>query len=114
MVEEIVKNRKIAIMKDIEKSQTLPIMAMLHSLFEQNSREQENGSDFDDSDFDDSFDFIEKKFLNGNPEEEWLEETTIPKIRYERLEIKMDFIKNDFNYVLDNVKVVKSSFGKNV
>ncbi|GAL63715.1 BfmA/BtgA family mobilization protein [Algibacter lectus] len=113
MVEEIVKNRKIAIMKDIEKSQTLPIMAMLHSLFEQNSREQENGSDFDDSDFDDSFDFIEKKFLNGNPEEEWLEETTIPKIRYERLEIKMDFIKNDFNYVLDNVKVVKSSFGKN-
>ncbi|WP_396590207.1 BfmA/BtgA family mobilization protein [Allomuricauda sp. R78024] len=108
MVEEIIKNRKrtnasIAIIKDIEKSQTLPTMAMLQSLFEH----QEN-----DSDFEDDFDFIEKKFPNGKPEEEWIEETTVPRISYDRLEDKMDFLKKDFSYVLDNVKLVKSSFGK--
>ncbi len=111
MVEEIIKNRKrtnatIAIIKDIEKSQTLPTMAMLHSLFEQNSKEQE------ESDFEDGFDFIEKKFENGHEEEEWVEETTVPKILYDRLEDKMDFLKKDFSYVLDNAKLVKSTFGK--
>ncbi|GAL77264.1 hypothetical protein JCM19274_4977 [Algibacter lectus] len=108
MVEEIIKNRKrtnaiIAIIKDIEKSQTLPTMAMLQSLFEQGQEE---------SDFEDDYDFIEKKFPNGKPEEEWFEETTIPKIRYDRLGDKMEVLKKDFSYVLDNVKLVKSSFGK--
>jgi hypothetical protein len=41
-----------------------------------------------------------------------MEETTIPKIRYERLEYKMDSVKKDFSYVLDNVKLVKRSFGR--
>ncbi len=108
MVEEIIKNRKrtnasIAIIKDIEKSQTLPTMAMLQSLFEQ----QEN-----DSDFEDGLDFIEKKFENGYEEEEWMEETTVPRISYDRLEDKMDLLKKDFSYVLDNVKLVKNTFGK--
>ncbi len=72
MVEEIIKNRKrtnaiIAIIKDIEKSQTLPTVAMLQSLFEQNLDEQEN-----DSDFEDDFEFIEKKFEIGHEEEEWM------------------------------------------
>ena len=113
MVEEIIKNRKrtnaiIAIIKDIEKSQTLPTVAMLQSLFEQHADAQEN-----DSDFEDGFDFIEKKFPNGKQEEEWIEETTVPRIIYDRLEDKMDELKKDFGYVLDNVKLVKSSFGKN-
>lgn len=108
MVEEIIKNRKrtnaiIAIIKDIEKSQTLPTMAMLQSLFEQ----QEN-----DSDFEDGLDFVEKKFPNGKPEEEWVEETTVPRIRYDRLEDKMEELKKDFDYVLEKVKEVKSNFGK--
>ena len=112
MVEEIIKNRKrtnaiVAIIKDIEKSQTLPTVAMLQSLFEQHADAQEN-----DSDFEDGFDFIEKKFENGHEEEEWLEETTVPRIRYDRLEDKMDSLKKDFSYVLDNVKLVKNSFGK--
>ena len=106
------KNRKrtnaiIAIIKDIEKSQTLPTVTMLQSLFEQNLDEQEN-----DSDFEDDFDFIEEKFENGYEEEEWMEETTVPRISYERLEYEMDELKKDFSYVLDNVKLVKSSFGK--
>lgn len=113
MVQEILKNRKrteaiIAIIKDIEKNQTKPTNAMLQSLFEQNIGEGDT-----DNDFDDGFDFIEKKFPDGQPAQEWEGETTIPKIRYERLEDKMDLIKEDFGYVLDNVKLVKSSFGKN-
>ncbi|UOY05791.1 hypothetical protein L0P88_17850 [Muricauda sp. SCSIO 64092] len=112
MVEEIIKNRKrtnaiIAIIKDIEKSQTLPTVAMLQSLFEQQLEPEE-----EESDFQDYFGIIEKKFENGHEEEEWMEETTVPKIRYERLEYKMDELKKDFSYVLDNVKLVKSTFGK--
>lgn len=97
----------IAIIKDIEKSQTLPTVAMLQSLFEQ-QLEQEGDND----DFDDDFEFIEKKFENTEEAEQWLEETTIPKIRYERLEEKMERLKADFSYVLSKVKVVKSNFGK--
>ncbi|UII76261.1 hypothetical protein LV716_00230 [Flagellimonas sp. HMM57] len=108
MVEEIIKNRKrtnaiVAIIKDIEKSQTLPTVAMLQSLFEQQEK---------DSDLEDGFDFIEKKFPNGKPEEEWIEETTVPKILYDRLEDKMDLLKKDFGYVLKHVKAVKNNFGK--
>ncbi|GAL80273.1 hypothetical protein JCM19274_563 [Algibacter lectus] len=112
MVEEIIKNRKrtnasIAIIKDIEKSQTLPIMTMLHSLFEQQLEPEE-----EESDFQDYFGIIEKKSENGKEEEQWMEETTVPRIRYENLEYKMEVLKKDFSYVLDNVKLVKSSFGK--
>jgi len=97
----------IAIIKDIEKSQTLPTVAMLQSLFQEQFEPKE-----EDSDFEDDFDFIEKKFENGHEEEEWIEETTVPKIRYDRLEEKMEMLKKDFSYVLEKVKAVKSNFGK--
>ncbi|GAL77291.1 hypothetical protein JCM19274_5004 [Algibacter lectus] len=97
----------IAIIKDIEKSQTLPTVAMLQSLFQQQFEPEQ-----EESDFEDDFDFIEKKFENGHEDEQWMEETTIPKIRYERLEDKMEVLKTDFSYVLEKVKEVKSSFGK--
>lgn len=100
-------NAAIAIIKDIEKSQTLPTMAMLQSLFEQ-QWETEN----DDDDFDEDFEFIEKKFEDIEGKEELQEETSIPKIRYQRLEEKMELLKSDFNYVLNQVKEVKPSFGK--
>ncbi len=97
----------IAIIKDIEKSQTLPTVAMLQSLFEQQF-EQENG----DGDLEDDLEFIEKKFEHDDKTEEWIEETTVPKIRYERLEEKMEALRKDFSYVLEQVRVVKTSFGK--
>lgn len=100
-------NNAIAIIKDIEKSQTLPTVAMLQSLFEQQF-EEEN----DNGNLDDEFDFIEKKFEDAESSKEWIEETTIPKIRYDRLEEKMEALKSDFNYVLEQVKEVKSNFGK--
>lgn len=97
----------IAIIKDIEKSQTLPTVAMLQSLFEQQF-EQENN----DGDLEDDLEFIEKKFEHSDKDEEWIEETTVPKIRYERLEEKMEALRKDFSYVLEQVRAVKTSFGK--
>ncbi|SFB92198.1 hypothetical protein SAMN04489722_101269 [Algibacter lectus] len=41
-----------------------------------------------------------------------IEKTTMPRIRYERLEDKMNSVKSDFWFVLDRVKVVKISFEK--
>ena len=75
-------NNAIAIIKSIEQSQTLPTAAILQSLFEQ---QLEQGDD---------------------------EETTIPKIRYERLEENMAKLRADFSYVLNKVKMVNSPFGK--
>ena len=98
----------IAIIRDIEKGQTLPTVAMLQSLFDQQFE-----TDNDDGDLDEDFEFIEKKFENQENTEEWIEETTVPKIRYERLEEKMEALKADFGYVLEQIKEVKVSFGKN-
>ncbi|MEC3908894.1 BfmA/BtgA family mobilization protein [Tamlana sp. 2201CG12-4] len=100
-------NNAIAIIRDIEKSQTLPTVAMLQSLFEQ-QLEEEKDNEFLDEDFE----FIEKKFEDVERGEAWEEETTIPKIRYDRLEEKMEGLKADFKYVLEHVKQVKQSFGK--
>ncbi|MFI1770593.1 BfmA/BtgA family mobilization protein [Thalassobellus citreus] len=97
----------IAIIRDIEKSQTLPTVAMLQSLFEQQF-EEEHDNEF----LDDDFEFIETKFEDVERGEAWEEETTIPKIRYDRLEEKMEGLKADFSHVLSKVKEVKHSFGK--
>ena len=97
----------IAIIRDIEKSQTLPTVAMLQSLFEQQS-----GQENDYGELEDDLEFIEKKFEDRENPEAWIEETTVPKIRYERLQEKMEALKIDFGHVLEQVKAVKSSFGK--
>lgn len=97
----------IAIIKDIEKNQTLPTVAMLQSLFE-----QQLTPDNEETDLEEDFEFVEKKFEDVDIIEELTEETTIPKIRFDKLEEKMELLKADFKYVLDRVKEVKSSFGK--
>ncbi|MEE9363115.1 MAG: BfmA/BtgA family mobilization protein [Cellulophaga sp.] len=104
IIQEIAKNRKrteasIAIIKDIEKNQTKPTNAMLLSLFAESLVKEEP-------------ELVERIFLDTPTEEKQIEDTTIPRIRYDRLEDKMNSIKKDFSYVLDNVKLVKSSFGK--
>ncbi|GAA3624922.1 BfmA/BtgA family mobilization protein [Flavivirga jejuensis] len=79
MVEEIIKNRinnAIAIIKDIEKSQTLPTMAMLQSLFEQSFEEDDD-------------DFIEKKFENIEDEEDEL----LDKVKEVKTHFGKDYLK---------------------
>jgi hypothetical protein len=91
-------NAIIAIIKDIEKNQTKPTTAMLLSLFEEKAKQEKPK-------------LVERKFAKVETDKE-IREITIPKIRYERLDSNMKSVKKDFIYVLDNVKVVKSGFGK--
>lgn len=107
LLQEIIKNRKrtdasIAIIKNIEKDQTRPTNAMLLSLFEENALQEDTETP----------ELIEKKFADTTPVEQTAVETMIPKIRYDRLKSQMDGMKQEFNHVLDNVKIVKSNFGK--
>tara|TARA_R110002049_G_scaffold17238_2_gene67399 strand:- start:39 stop:377 length:339 start_codon:yes stop_codon:yes gene_type:complete len=76
-------NAIIAIIKDIEKNQTKPTTAMLLSLFEEKVRQEAPK-------------LVERKFAEGQIEKEMIENLTVPKIRYERLEDKMNSIKKRF------------------
>lgn len=110
LVQEILKNRKrteatIAIIKDIEKNQTKPTNAMLLSLFEEKMEDEDEIEIWTER--------FKSQSMSQRLEQEENIDTTVPKIRYERLEGKMGSLKKDFGYVLDNVKLVKSSFGKN-
>jgi len=102
-------NAMIAIMRSIEKEQTLPTVSMIQALFE-----QELASD--DEEWDSDFDFIEQQLTESTPSNEmesFDEEVTVPKIRYDRLEEQMEELKEDFKYVLDHVSVFHNRFGKN-
>ncbi|WP_306014339.1 MULTISPECIES: BfmA/BtgA family mobilization protein [unclassified Allomuricauda] len=101
-------NAMVAIMRSIEKEQTLPTVGMMQALFE-----QELASD--DEEWDTDFDFIEQQLTEARPPVE-LEtfdgEVTVPKIRYDRLLEQMEELKEDFAYVLDQVSVYHNRFGK--
>ncbi len=100
-LENLIKKRMngmIAIMRDIEKTQTKPTTTMLELLFEQKLIDEEP-------------EMVEKKFSNAIREEKKIE-ITVPKIRYERLHSKLILVKDDFKYVLENVKLVKNNFSK--
>ena len=111
ILQEVLKNRAltqtsikrneatIAIIRDIEINQTKPNNAMLLSLFREKIKEEKPIRK-------------EKKFDKEKANKSDEIEISIPKIRYERLAGKMQNISKDFSYVLENVTVVKSSFGK--
>ncbi len=103
ILEEIRKNRKrtdanIAILRDIEITQTKPNNAMLLSLFGESIRQEKPIK-------------REKKLIKKASEEK-KKEITVPKIRYERLADKFNLTVQDYQKVLDSVKVVKKGFGK--
>ena len=99
ILNEVHKNRKrteaaIAIIRDIEISQTKPTNAILHALLEQKIKDEPIR--------------VERKPLKKEPEIE----ITVPRIRYERLMDKMGMFKRESQYVVDNIVLVKPSFGK--
>lgn len=101
-------NAMVAIMRSIEKEQTLPTVSMIQALFE-----QELASD--DEEWDSDFDFIEQQLTEAKPSNEMESfdgEVTVPKIRYDRLVEQMEDLKEDFKYVLDHVSVFHNRFGK--
>ncbi len=98
--DEILKNRKrieasIAIIRDIEITQTKPTNAILHALLEQKVKHEKPVK-------------VEQKTTKKQPEIE----ITVPKIRYERLMDKMGMLKKESQYVIDHVTLIKPSFGK--
>lgn len=102
-------NAMVAIMRSIEKEQTLPTVSMIQALFQQ---ELESG---DGEEWEGDFDFFEQQLseINTPVEPELLDtEITVPKIRYERLRERMEALKQDFAHVLDHVEPVKNRLGK--
>ena len=111
LLEEILNNRKrteksikrteaaIAIIRDIEITQTRPNNAMLLSLFGENLKQQEPVR-------------REKKFIEKSKPPQKEIDITVPKIRYERLQDEMKDLSQDLHYVLGKARLVKSRFGK--
>ena len=102
-------NAMVAIMRSIEKEQTLPTVSMIQALFQQ-ELESEEGEEWEGD-----FEFFEKQLteINTPTNPELLDkETTVPKIVHERLKEQLEELKADFNHVLDHVSVTKNRFGK--
>ncbi|WP_190811308.1 BfmA/BtgA family mobilization protein [Flagellimonas sp. S3867] len=100
ILQEILKNRKrteasIAIIRDIEITQTRPTNAILNALLEQKAKHEKPMR-------------VEQKAVKKRPEIE----VTVPRIRYERLTDKMEMLKRESQYVIDHVSLTKPSFGK--
>ena len=100
ILQEILKNRKrteasIAIIRDIEITQTKPTNAILHALLEQKVKHEKPVK-------------VEQK----TPKEQPDIEITVPRIRYERLMDKMGMLKRESQYVIDHAILTKPSFGK--
>ncbi|SFB95741.1 hypothetical protein SAMN04487891_10469 [Flagellimonas taeanensis] len=102
-------NAMVAIIRSIEKEQTLPTVSMIQALFEQ-ELDPEEGNEWEGD-----FEFFEKQLteINTPANPELLDkETTVPKIVHERLKERMEELKADFGHVLDHVSVAKNRFGK--
>lgn len=101
-------NAMVAIMRSIEKEQTLPTVSMIQALFEQ---ELASGGEAWDNDFD----FIEQQLTETKKPTDmgpYDAEVTVPKIRYDRLEERYEELRADFAYVLDHVSLFHNRFGK--
>lgn len=88
-------NAVIAIIRDIEKSQTKPTTAMLQQLFEQASTDVEE----------EEFDFGTPELISEN------EELTYYRDNYFKIQEKLNTSNHHFEELLDKVKYVKGSFG---
>nr|MDC6367781.1 hypothetical protein [Muricauda sp. AC10] len=83
------------IIRDIEITQTRPTNAILEALLEQKVKHEKPMK-------------VEHKTIKEQPEIQ----ITVPKIRYERLTDKMEMLKRESQYVVDNIVLIKPSFGK--
>lgn len=102
-------NAMVAIIRSIEKEQTLPTVSMMQALFQQ-ELEPEEGEEWEGD-----FEFFEKQLteINTPTNPELLDkETTVPKIVHERLKEQLEDLKEDFGHVLKHVSVTKNRFGK--
>lgn len=101
-------NAIVAIMRNIEKEQTLPTFEMMQVLFNQ---ELES----DDEEWEGDFDFFEQQLTEKKTPShpELLDtEVTVPKIRYKHLEEQMKELKSDFGYAQDHAVESRNRIGK--
>lgn len=87
-------NAVIAIIRDIEKSQTKPTTAMLQRLFEEASNENEE-----------EFNFGTPELISEN------EELIYYRDNYFKIQEELNRINNDFEEVLNKGKYIKGNFG---
>tara|TARA_E500000318_G_C3559688_1_gene212832 strand:+ start:799 stop:1386 length:588 start_codon:yes stop_codon:yes gene_type:complete len=102
-------NAMVAILRSIEKEQTLPTVSMIQALFEQELDAET------DEEWEGDFEFFEQQLTEKSPptEPQLLDtEITVPKIVHERLCEQLEEMKTDFEHVLDHVSVAKNPFGK--
>ncbi|RIV31546.1 hypothetical protein D2V08_13960 [Flagellimonas lutimaris] len=102
-------NAMVAILRSIEKEQTLPTVSMIQALFEQELDAET------DEEWEGDFEFFEQQLTEKSPptEPQLLDtEITVPKIVHERLCEQLEELKTDFEHVLDHVSVAKNPFGK--
>lgn len=88
-------NAVIAIIRDIEKSQTKPTTAMLQQLFEQASTDVEE----------EEFDFGTPELISEN------EELTYYRDSYFKIQEQFNATHNHFEEVMDKMRYVKGNFG---
>lgn len=105
-LQEILKNRKltqtaikrteasIAIIRDIEITQTKPTNAILEALLEQKVKHEK------------------PKVKPVTQKQEPPIEISVPKIRYERLKDQLQMLKSESQYLMEHTTLVKPSFGK--
>lgn len=105
-LQEVLKNRKlietsikrteasIAIIRDIEITQTKPTNAILEALLEQKIRH------------------VKPRAEQIPSKQEPPIEITVPKIRYVRLQDKMGMLQRESQYLIENTTLIKPSLGK--
>jgi len=104
MLKEIAKNRRrteamIAIMRDIEITQTQPTNAMLLALFEEDQKIPQPT-------------LIEKKYANKKPKDKTHKVTTVSKVKYDDLKDRMKELKKAHKSLLNKLYISKNNFGK--
>lgn len=105
LMEEIRKNRKrteanIAILRDIEKTQTKPLSVQMDLLFEGQTKQEHEPK------------LVEKKFAASSEKNKGKELNTVHKLKYQKTKTELKQLKKEFRRVLDKVLQSKNSFGK--
>ena len=105
MMNEILTNRKrteanIAILRNIEKTQTKPVSIQMDLLFEGQTKKRESPK------------LVEKMFVNKTPKQKRFEQKYVSRVEYDGLKFDMDDLYSEFIYIIDRVQEVKPTFGQ--
>lgn len=103
-LEDLIKKRingLVAIIKNIEKSQTKPTYSMIQLLFQENAKQKKPR-------------LVEKKFMNRENTQEEEQQTKLLNYQNQVLKLKdeFDLMKFDYKNVINQTNYVKTTFSK--